>query len=198
MKKQAIALSLVAAVLLGTTACTSYPGSDEIAAEYYAQVRAEAAAEQIPSDTEQQQDPAAQEPAVEQPASETDSSKGTAPQSGTEYFQANQRFSPVLDKWVVDGTTVSFKQYSCAGSVTGEGNGTLAPTGYADGSLEITWDPDATGVDSVGRNLEITDRYLSQLHGIDDGAAIVDKKAAAVKFTKMCGELGDTVLKLLL
>lgn len=191
-------LSLVAAVLLGMTACTSYPGSDEIAAEYYAQARAEAASERfLPADPGQPQDPAS-ETAAEQPSSEADKPKSVLPEGATEYFQANQRFSPVLDIWVVDGTTASFKQYTCSGSLTAEGMGTLAPTGYSDGSLEIKWDPDATGVDLVGRNLEITDRYLSQMHGIDDGAAITDKPAAAAKFTKMCGELGDTVLKLLL
>lgn len=64
--------------------------------------------------------------------------------------------------------------------------------------MEVTWDLEATDVDMVGRPLDITDRYLRQISGLDDGAAIVDKKDAAVKFTKMCGELGDTVLKLLL
>lgn len=194
-----MSLSLVAAALLGKTACTSYPGSDEIAAEYYAQVRAEAASEQpLPSDAEQPPESAAEEPATEQTPSDTAAPEVSTPQAGTEYFQANQRFSPVLDKWVIDGTSASFKQYSCTGSVTAEGNGTLEPAGSTGESFSLTWDPATTGVDMVGRQLEITDRYLSQAYGIDDGAAVTDKKAAAVKFTKMCGELGDTVLKILL
>lgn len=186
-----MSLSLVAAILLGTTACTAVvvPENPTATVKLLPQGVTD---ELTPSDAEQPQ-----EPATEQAPSNTDTPAVAAPQNGTEYFQANQRFSPVLDKWVIDGTTASFKQYSCTGSVTAEGIGTLAPTGYDDGSLSLTWDPDVTGVEAVGRQLEITDRYLSQITGIDDGAAIVDKKKAAVNFTKMCGELGDTVLKLM-
>lgn len=206
MKKKMIALPLAVLAVIGLAGC-SYPGSDEIAAEYYEQARtsngsatAPAAAgtstATAPADEEQAAAPEASEPAEESPSasprSTLDLSSGDEDSEGKRYYMAVQKFSPTIDSWLIDGEKAHFTQYDCTGAVTVKGTGTLEPFGE---EYWLEWDPGISVMDTqmIGTTFEITDEYLAQANGSDD-AATPDKAAEAQEFAQMCGGLLDVVL----
>lgn len=202
MKRTTIALSLIATAMLGTTGCTAVVVADEPQATVTLAPQAGPASSAptsttAPSATPTEQAPEASAPRTpsEQPTEQVEITPDSSSEAGTTYIQANQRFSPLLDKWVVDGTDVSFTQYNCTGTVAAEGTGTIEMTDSENGAARLTWGETSAGVRGiVGTQLLITDSTLIQQHGISDGVATTDKQGEAAKYAEMCADTAGVVV----
>lgn len=195
MKRTRIALPLLAAALLGLTGCTSYPGSDEVAAQYHAEVKAQGAGttgEDGGSDEHASPAPDQDVPGgVEDSAAIPGDSAALEPQEGV-YFRAHQAFNPTLARWDVTGTEFEYESVTCLGKTAAFGSGTLVPTGDA-GNYKITWSPDSDEVKHLDTRVTVTDKTFGPAGNADDTAS-TNKEVQMKLFTEMCGELGDTVL----
>lgn len=200
MKKQTLALPLAALALIGMTGCTAVVVPDE------PQATVTLAPQDGTSTTETNpvpEDSGSQEPAqseqAEQPAesqnSTLDLSAGDEGSEGTRYYMAEQKFSPTINSWLIEGTEVHFKQYNCTGAAVVTGTGTLEPYGEENGYL-LEWDPGISVMDTqmIGDTFVITPEYMAQMNSIDTNAATPDKAAEAQEFVQMCGGLLDVVL----
>lgn len=202
MKRTTIALSLIATAMLGMTGCTAVVVADEPQATVTLAPQAGSASSAptsttAPSTTPSDQGSSSPAPATptEQPTEQVEITQDSDSGTGTTYIQANQRFSPLLDQWVVDGTDVSFTQYNCTGTVATEGTGTIEMTDSEDGAARLTWGETSAGVRGIiGTQLLITDSTLIQQHGINDGVATTDKQVEAAKYAEMCADTAGVVV----
>lgn len=196
MKKNVIALPLVALALIGMTGCTAVVVPDEPQATVTLGPQEDAGTRTASDPADDQVDQPEQPKQSEQPAesqnSTLDLDAGDEGSEGTRYYMAAQKFSPTLDSWLIDGEKAHFTQYNCTGAVTVRGTGTLEPYGE---EYWLEWDPGISAMDTqmIGTTFEITDEYLAQANGAAN-AATPDKAAEAQEFVQMCGGLLDVVL----
>lgn len=212
MKKHLIALPLAALAVISMTGC-SYPGSDEVANEYYEQVRGQQ------GQTQTQTPPATPAPAqpsqgTEQgwqtPGSEAESSapaetESAAPSQeagttidlgsdevkGTVYLEAVQSFSPYLSKFVIDGDTLHYTKYTCLGEDKGSrASGKLTAWSVNEEKKEIQWPGDS---DLQTGPVAVTDQFLETIYVTGDEMASSDLEAQQNAFSSMCLDAGQTI-----
>lgn len=124
-----------------------------------------------------------------------------SPESGVQYLQAIQAFSPELDQWVLDrenGEAI-YKKYNCLGQVKEVGTGILDVTTDEDGDEEFTviWDgsspymiPSATLTFSL-----VTDRTLT-VDRMNRASSRTDVELE--RYKGMCSSAGQALANFLL
>lgn len=216
MKKHLIALPLAALAVISMTGC-SYPGSDEVANEYYEQVRGQQGQTQpqpgtpAPAQPTQDAEQGSQSPSTEAessaPAEAPAGTEAAAPSQeagttidlggddveGTVYLEAIQGFSPEMDKYVIDGDTIHYAKYTCLGEDKGlRVKGTLVPWDEAGEQYEIEW---LRNTDVLNGPLSYDDDVLdtSMLGNAGGGIASTDLEAEQAAFSSMCLEAGEAI-----
>lgn len=213
MKKHLIALPLAALAVIGMTGC-SYPGSDEVAAEYQKQVHeqqgqaqpATPAPAQPSQGTEQGwQAPdsgagssAPAETGSAAPSQETGTTidLGSDEVEGTVYLEAVQSFSPYLSKFVIDGDTLHYTKYTCLGEDKGSrASGKLMAWSVNEDKKEIQWPGDT---DLQTGPLAVTDQFLETSLVTGDEMASSDIEAQQSAFSSMCMDAGQSIAEFIL
>ena len=117
------------------------------------------------------------------------------PDSGTAYLHAEQAFSPLLERWVVDDGTMQYTRWNCTGEVQADVTGSIAVSTNNDGQEihEVTWDgenPELYTGNAATTDLLITDEVLIGPYQTDDRRAVADTDAELQTYVTMCGKAG--------
>ncbi|WP_140393307.1 hypothetical protein [Leucobacter sp. 7(1)] len=213
MKKHLIALPLAALAVISMTGC-SYPGSDEVAAEYQKQVHEQQAQTQpaapAPAQPSQDAEQGWQTPGSEVESSAPAETESAAPSQeagttidlgsdevkGTVYLEAVQSFSPYLSKFVVDGDTLHYSRYTCLGEDEGSrATGMLKPWSVNEQKKEIQWPGDS---DLQTGPVAVSDQFLETMYVTGDEMATSDLEAQQNAFSSMCLDAGQSIAEFIL
>ncbi|MFT0848873.1 hypothetical protein VR010_14130 [Actinomycetaceae bacterium L2_0104] len=131
---------------------------------------------------------------TEKPSSASDA-LNIEPESGTAYLHAEQAFSPLLERWVVDGSAMHYTRWNCTGEVQADVSGSISVSTKNDGQEihEVTWNgenPELYTGDAPTTDLLITDDVLIGPYQMDDRRAIADTDTELQTYVTMCGKAG--------
>lgn len=190
-----VILVLACLAFLWLAGC-SYPGSEA----YRQQSNNEEPAPTITLEsTDEKSEEMPTDNADDEEEAETPSSGSEAlsiePDSGTAYLHAEQAFSPLLERWVVDGSTMRYTRWNCTGEVQVDVSGAITVSTNNDGQEihEVTWDgenPELYTGNAATTDLIITDEVLIGPYQTDDRRAIANTDAELQTYITMCGKAG--------
>lgn len=207
MKKYLFAVPAIALTIAGLTGCIAVvPSADPQTVVIPAQSSAtseDASAspgtnDAVETDTSaSEEDPSLVDSVKDKVSEKAEKMIDLKPESGVMYLHASQAFSPGLDRWVVDGNEVHYKQYNCLGGQEEEVYGTLSQKNAAENTYDVVFEGMSPELFLSGSSTEViimTERTLIREYGSGDELATTNAELQTDKFIGMCKDAGETLV----